>query len=392
MNGAWGRTRTRPAIVLGASYCGLAFVRSLGRRGVPVFAFDSRPFEVGMHSRHARAVVLPDPSCHPQRWIEFMTALGPLLDCRPVIFVAGDPHLDLLSAGRESLARYYDFAIPPRAALELLQDKRSQYQWLERGGVDLPGTRMPTSEAEAVHAAGSIGFPCLAKPAVSHRWNRRFVEKAIVIGAPGQAAEAYRAMDASGCGCVIQEIVEGGDDHFFGALCCFSRGGEPLAAMTKKKLRQYPERFGNGSVQVSVELPELAARSFAILRRLGCAGFGTIEYKLDPADGKMKLIEINPRLVSGLQLAVDSGCDLPWISYCDLAGLPQEESAVQGFGVLFMNEAWELRRVMKRRSLREWIGYGATLARARSFASLSLTDPGPACSLVRRALTQGFAV
>jgi hypothetical protein len=60
INAGWNRARTAPAIILCASFNGLAIARSLGRRGVPVFAVDSRPWEVGMHSRYVRPLTLPD--------------------------------------------------------------------------------------------------------------------------------------------------------------------------------------------------------------------------------------------------------------------------------------------------------------------------------------------
>jgi predicted ATP-grasp superfamily ATP-dependent carboligase len=386
INGAARRTGHRPAIVLCAAYSGLAIIRSLGRHGIPVFALDSRPFEVGMHSRHGRGIVLPQPPAHSAAWLEFIAATGRLLDCRPVLFVAGDPQLELLSAGRENLSRFYEFAIPDRHVCEMLIDKRSQYRWLMNRKVNIPATSMPESEAEAKRDALRIGLPCIAKPGVSHLWRAVSKSKALVLRSPDEAGDAYRKMTESGAGCLLQEIVPGGDDQLYGTLCCFSRLGEPLASLTKRKLRQFPERFGNGSVQISVRLPELAEHSVSVLRSLGCHGFVSIEYKLDPVGGAMKLIEINPRSVSGLQLAIDSGCDLPWVGYCDLAGLPPPAVRPQREGVLFVNEAWELRRVRQTGRPLDWIGYFATLLRARSHAVFSLEDPGPAWSLVMRAL------
>lgn len=390
LNADHKRTRFHPAIVLGGGYSGLAIVRSLGRRGVPVFVLDDRAREAGMHSRHGRPIVMPGPEAHAGRWIDFLTGMGRMLDCRPIVFAAGDPHLDLLSASRESLAESYSLSIAPGEAIELLRDKRLQYRLLLEHGVAMPATRVPESAAEAADDAGSVGLPCLVKPAVSHRWWQVRAAKAIGADTPGQAAEVYKEMTATGCGCLIQQLIPGGDDQLFGALSYLGQDGEPLATLTKRKLRQYPEQFGNGSVQISVDLPDLAASSSELLRKLGCRGFGSIEYKFDPADGKMKLLEINPRPVSGYQLAIDSGCDLPWIAYRDLAGLPREGTPVHRSGVLFVNEAWELRRVMKRGSLRDWAGYASTLARARSHAAWSLEDPGPAWSLIRRAMTGGF--
>ncbi len=386
INAAWAAKRIRPALVLAGAYLGLAFVRSLGRRGVPVFVLESHPHEVAMSSRYGEGILMPDPVSSAAGWVEFMAAAGSRLDCRPVMFAAGDPHIDVLLAGRERLAAFYDFFAAGSEVLKLLRDKRSQYRWMMQRKVEIPRTLIPESGEEAAEAARSIGFPCIAKPAVSHRWPLRSRMKAVALRSAADADTAYRAMEEAGCGCVIQETVAGADDQFYGTLSYFSLAGKPLATFAKRKLRQYPERFGNGSVQVSVDMPELVARSEAILRSLGCGGFISIEYKLDAADGRMKLIEINPRMVSGLQMAIDSGCDFPWIGYRDLAGLPEEEQPGFKSGVIFVNEAWELRRVLARRRMADWLAAALTAMRARSFAAWSLRDPGPFLSLVKRSL------
>lgn len=386
INAAWKVKKFRPALVLGGAYLGLAFARSLGRRGVPVFVLDARPQEVAMSSRYGQGIVMPDPVTSSAGWVSFLEHVGSKLDCRPVVFAAGDPHLDVLQSGQERLAAFYDFSAASSEVLELLRDKRSQYRWMLQRNLEIPRTLIPESGEEAAEAARTIGFPCIAKPAVSYRWPLRSKSKAVVLRSAAEADAAYRAMEEAGCGCVIQETIHGGDDRFYGTLSCFSRLGKPLVTFAKRKLRQYPEEFGNGSVQISVDMPELVERSEAILRSLGCSGFMSIEYKLDAADGRMKLIEINPRMVSGLQMAVDSGCDLPWIGYRDLAVLPAEDPPGYRSGVLFVNEAWELRRVLARRRFADWLEAAATVIRARSFASWSVRDPGPFLSLVKRSI------
>lgn len=386
INAARTSKNVRPALVLGGAYLGLAFARSLGRRGVPVFVLDSRPQEVAMSSRYSQGILMPDPVQHSAGWVEFMACAGSMLDCRPAVFAAGDPHLDVLLAGQDRLAAFYDFSVAGSAVLRLLRDKRSQYRWMMQRKVEIPRTLIPESGDEAVEGARRIGFPCIAKPAVSYRWPLRSKTKVVVLRSAAEAEAAYRVMEEAGCGCLIQETIRGGDDQFYGTLSCFSRFGRPLTTFAKRKLRQYPEGFGNGSVQISVDMPELVERSEAVLRGLGCNGFASIEYKFDAADGRMKLIEINPRMVSGLQMAVDSGCDLPWIGYRDLTGLPAEEPPGYRSGVLLVNESWELRRVLARRRLADWLEAAATVIRARSYASWSVRDPGPFSSLVKRSL------
>jgi predicted ATP-grasp superfamily ATP-dependent carboligase len=102
----------------------------------------------------------------------------------------------------------------------------------------------------------------------------------------------------------------------------------------------------------------------------------------------MKLMELNPRTVSGLQMAVDSGCDMPWLAYGDATGASPAPITEFREGVRFVNISWEFQRVRRvpSRSPVKWLRFAVNLARARSFAMLSLRDPGPALSLIRRAM------
>jgi predicted ATP-grasp superfamily ATP-dependent carboligase len=250
-----------PAIVLGAGPSGLAIVRSLGRRNIPVFLLDARPWELAMHSRFAEALVLPDPVKRPERWLDFLEEAGGSLDCKPVVIAAGDPHLMLLADGTPMLDSRYRLAVPPAELTAALLDKRRQYRMLQ--------------------------------------WVRASDAKLSVVGSPAEMETAYRAMAEAGQGLVVQELIPGGDDSFFGFLSYWDTHGRLLAWCTKRKLRQYPPGFGNGSYQVSVDCPEITEQSIGLLRRLNCRGFASIEYKRDSRDGQMKLMEINPRTISG---------------------------------------------------------------------------------------------
>jgi hypothetical protein len=50
-----------------------------------------------------------------------------------------------------------------------------------------------------------------------------------------------------------------------------------------------------------------------------------------------------------------------------------------------MNEAWELRRVLSKRTAWAWADAALMAMRARSFAVWSVRDPGPLWSLAKRA-------
>ena len=58
------------------------------------------------------------------------------------------------------------------------------------------------------------------------------------------------------------------------------------------------------------------------LRNLGYSGICEIEMKRDSRDGRVKLIEANPRLTGGGDAAPYAGVDVCWLHYLDLIGKP----------------------------------------------------------------------
>jgi predicted ATP-grasp superfamily ATP-dependent carboligase len=78
-------------------------------------------------------------------------------------------------------------------------------------------------------------------------------------------------------------------------------------------------RFAHGATGArSVDEPELEAAGTAILQALCWDGIAMVEFKRSSHDGRFYLIEVNPRFVGSLELAVAAGVDLPWL-YAQLA-------------------------------------------------------------------------
>ena len=139
---------------------------------------------------------------------------------------------------------------------------------------------------------------------------------------------------------MVQQIVAGEDRALFGYLAVWDSDGRELAWLTKRKLRQSPPGFGDGSLQVTVEAPEVAELSRRLLRAFDYRGFVGVEFKLDATTGTYHLMEINPRTVSGNQMAISGGVDFPWIGYRYLTGSEGGAEPARAFrpGVKFVNE------------------------------------------------------
>lgn len=376
-----GISRSLPvAVVLGGSVNGLSFVRSLGRRGVPTLLLDSDRL-IGTFTRFGEVRLLPPADEHSAAWVELLQYVGSRLAAPGVLFPTSDVHGVLVAEHAADLRGSFRFLIPASETMEQIVDKKAQYQAAQSAGIPIPRTFFPGSEAEVGALGGRLGFPCILKPYKSHVARKAGSGKVAVACSQGDLIAEYRRLGSRDVRYMVQEIIPGDDASLFGYLGFWDAGGRELAWLTKRKLRQHPPLFGDGSLQVTVEAPEVADLSRRLLKAFAYRGFVGVEFKFDTRDDSYRLMEINPRTVSGNQLAISAGVDFPAIGYEYLTGqqLTPKASAECRVGVKYLNEEWDLKAFLALRkdgalSLRRWL---ASIRGTEARAIGAWDDPWP---------------
>jgi D-aspartate ligase len=175
-----------------------------------------------------------------------------------------------------------------------------------------------------------VEFPCVLKPARSDDWAQPEARaalgrtKLLRIADPASLRRAFARARSLADRHLLQELVPGGDTGNYYVLCHLPRGsGEPADFVHRKLLMRPPGR-GVGCLIESVHLPELAAHTRRFLRAVGHVGLAGLEFKRDPRDGRMKLLDVNPRWGVGDSLAGICGMDMAWLHYCDCVGQAAE--------------------------------------------------------------------
>ena len=375
--------------MLGLFDTGLAIVRALARRGIPVYGFDPDPNQPGFFSRYGVARRCPDPAEEQEALLGLLLAEAGRQGCRPVLYPTSDPFVLFLARHHESLARAFACVAPPPERLEALVDKRRQYALAEQRGIPLPPTFGVDSPGEVERTAERLPYPVLLKPRYGHLWRQHFGgdSKGLPARDPTELRAAYRRVRALGLEVLIQEIIPGpvGDLHLVDVYVdCHGRA---LGAMVAQKIRQYPTDFGVGTLIESVRRPEVAAQALRVCDAFGYRGLAEIELKLDRRDGVWKLIEINPRAWQQIAHGAACGIDFALLQYLDLTGQQPAPSFRFRAGVKWMNEVNDLRAAVahaRRRELgaRGWL---ASLRGVRAFTTFAPDDPWPA---VRAPLTR----
>jgi predicted ATP-grasp superfamily ATP-dependent carboligase len=111
---------------------------------------------------------------------------------------------------------------------------------------------------------------------------------------------------------IVQEYVPGAAEHGFFALY---DEGVSKATFQHRRIRSFKYWGGASVYRRSVAVPELRDDGMRILEELEWNGPAMVEFKLDIRDGKMKLIEVNPRFWGSLSLAVHAGVNFPHLFY-----------------------------------------------------------------------------
>jgi D-aspartate ligase len=367
------------ALVLGADYRALGVVRSLGRRGVPVSVVCEPAEPLAKVSRYAgRSLRWPGPG--DMERLAFLRDLAHTGDLGGwALIPSADETAALVARHHGPLAERYTHTIPPWDVVRWAYDKRLTYELADRAGVARPRTERPGTARGA--AGAGVPFPAVLKPAVKESFNALTAAKAWRVDSRkelaarfAQAVELVHDPDVL----MVQELIPGGGESqlSYAALC---REGEVLAALTARRTRQYPADFGRASTFVeTVACPEVAAPSERLLHELRYTGLIEVEYKCDPRDGVLKLLDVNPRVWGWHTLCGRAGVDFPWLLWLLVSGRPLPRSEPRS-GVRWLRLSTDTPTALKelaarRLPVRE---YARSLRRPREAAIFAWDDPLP---------------
>jgi D-aspartate ligase len=308
------------AVVIGGDYKSLGVVRSLGRHGIPVWVLRDDHLLATLSRYCARS--FPWPAATEPEQVDYLLDIARRYGLDGwALFPGGDETPALLARNRDVLGERYRLTIlEPWETLRWAYDKRLTYQLAAELGVDHPLTRYPQDREDALAFDGE--YPAILKPATRHELNRFTIAKA--WPAPNAATlvarydEARTLIDPSLI--MIQTLVpgDGASQLSFAALC---RDGQPLASLVARRTRQWPMDFGRASTYVeTIEAPDVEGLARRVLERLGFDGIVEIEFKRDARDGRLKLLDINPRPWGWHSLGRRAGVDFPYLLWQLMSG------------------------------------------------------------------------
>lgn len=292
----------------------LGVVRSLGRAGADVYVVAPTTGSIALHSRYcARGFIGP----HEAEGNGYVAFLEQVIreNSFDLLMPIGALSTRIVSQNRERFSSLVRFEIAEHQAFETAFSKRQTYALAEQVGVPYPKTAYPQSLDEVEQLARQLQYPVVIKAVLE--------EGANVVRYPKNREEML-AQYHSLCQergyappllPMLQEFIYSDDIGY--SVCALYQNGECRRVFMYRELRSFPLRGGSSTYAESYYDEDLKTFGMALLDALHWNGVAHMDFRRDP-EGRLRLMEINPKFWASLELALAAGVDFPAL-LCQMA-------------------------------------------------------------------------
>ncbi len=376
-------------IVIGCFVPGLAVVRALGNKGLRIVAMTYSKNDIAQFSRYVSEVVhIPHPEQEPDRFLDCLLSSAQRWE-GALILETADHTAVVLSRHKEELSKHYRIATPDWEVFQKFIEKENTYELAKERAVPHPKSQ-PLGCVADLSTRPDILYPCILKPVRSFEFVNRFGVKNFMVRHEEEAQEKLKLCLELGIPVILQEIIPGPDGNLYKLQGYINSRGDMVGKFFHRKVRQNPPHFGVMRVGISTErCPEVEELTQRLLCPVNYRGYFSIEFKKDPRDGQLKLMENNCRMPRSGLLAIGSGVNFPWMIFLDLVKNQQVDVTEYQVGTYWIELYTDLSNSLSRHgeediSLREYIR--PYVARYKVFADLDRHDLRPFAELSRAKL------
>jgi D-aspartate ligase len=370
-----------PVVVVECKLAALAIMRSLGTLGVPLYGVDADPQSPGMLSRYCRKKFLMRfTPARAKEFLEYLVKIREAIGRPSLLIPTSDETAQFVADYGEELSRYFIFPKNDSALVRSLASKKDMYHLAMKHGVPTPRAAFPAHLTDVLQCADGAAYPVMLKGIDGHRLEQRTGKRMVVAATPTELLESYRMLaDGAADNLMLQEYIPGGDDQVYIFNGYFDSQSRCLAGFTGRKIRQHPVHVGCASLGETVWSADVADTTIRFMQAIGYKGILDIGYRLDPRDGRFKVLDINPRVGQAFRLFVaENGADVVRTAYLDLTGQPTP-AIVPRNGRRWMIEDLDIESFFDYRregslSFRQWL---ASFRRIEETMWFSLRDPLP---------------
>jgi predicted ATP-grasp superfamily ATP-dependent carboligase len=351
----------------------LAACRGLASAGYRVCAVARHRPAAGHWSRMcAERVVAPDPRKNVEAFVDTVAEALQRRE-RSLLVPGSDASLLAVSEHRDRLGPSAVLGLPSREAVRRSGDKLLLLEIAAQAGLAPPPSRTCRDAGEALAAGAELGYPVVLKPARSFLPVDGCLRQqgvVLVASQPVLREAAPRFTPPF----IVQRFERAGFLSCTGVIA----EGRLLALTTSRVLRLWPPAAGMHTYSETVPVPPgLAGSVRRLLNAVGWQGIFQLQM-LELGDGRLSVIDLNPRPFASLALDLYAGANLAAI-WCDWLLGRNPSPVVARPGMRYRWEEGELSHLAWQLGHLRLRAAASVLKPHRrvTHAWFRLTDPGP---------------
>lgn len=266
-----------------------------------IVATDRTP----LHSKSAYMDIKYDNRvANSEGLIELINEIAALEDTPVLVSTSVDGYVPALSQGLATAAKNVILPFMDPSTIATVTDKAKFARLCEKHGIAHPATIVHRISDGPIPDLSSLGWPVVAKPAVSYEHNGlefEGKEKVYFLHSQDDADSLSQLLLSAGFGgeFVFQKRVPGSDAQMR-ILTCFSGKDQRVlvSAFARVLVEEHSPAFrGNPAAILTGEVSEtVLEQATRLLNALGWRGYANFDIKVDPATGEHHFFELNARL------------------------------------------------------------------------------------------------
>ncbi len=328
-------TQLPAAIVLGLSPTGLYVARELGNKNVPLLGID-KDIGCASYSKYFKNSLGCWLVKETDKLLDKLIGFAKEQSLKPVLLPTSDYYIEFLIKHFKVLSVHFHLCESYCDTAEVLLDKVRFHRLCVNYNIDVPGVWFINNINDLKGIVNNLSYPCILKPAMIHLIKDFMKGQKVFIANDEQSLVDFLKTSPENSGAwLVQEIIPGPESTITLLAGYASQSNAGQEIFTARKLRQYPPGFGSASTVISEGCEETQAITLQLIKALQFKGIYGAEFKRDPRDQRLKIIEINPRPTLWFYLSHKSAKRVVETLYCDLAGLPLPETGAQINGVVW---------------------------------------------------------
>jgi predicted ATP-grasp superfamily ATP-dependent carboligase len=239
-----------------------------------------------------------------------------------MLFPTNDQTVGYISQNKAELSEHFTIWTPDWDCIKYCYNKILTYKKADTIGLPIPKSYYPEDLSNLKEIDYLLEYPLIIKPAVMHEFYKSTKKKVFIVKSKEELKKEFIKASSiiKPSDIIIQEIIPGTPRSLY-SFCSFFKEKRAISYINGQRSRQIPMDFGKASTFVEIkDIPELTEMGCKFLKAIDYYGLSEVEFKRDPRNGSLKILDVNPRTWKWHGLALKCGINLPYLLYCDSTG------------------------------------------------------------------------